>query len=84
MKLYEKVDRHLICSKIYTGRYKGCQCIISDSSEKGQILFWYFVCMNKEDTIRYNSLWDGLKYQSCEECHDECVKYIDNQIKISK
>lgn len=34
--------------------------------------------------IRYNSLWNGIKFKTQEECVNACQKYIDEVIKGGK
>lgn len=82
MKLVDKTEPYSMGSRNFMGKYKKWICNISYSSRRGfenETPFWYFYC-KKEDN-RFNSLWKELKYNSKEECHDACIKYINEQEK---
>lgn len=81
MRLTNKTERWSMGNETYKGKYKGYECNISYSSEYySKIPFWYFTCTSKEDKS-FNSLWNSLKYNTKEECHDACIKYIDEDCK---
>ena len=65
------VTRRFDSSKFYKGKYKKFECHINYSS-------------NDERDIRYNSLWNGIKFKTQEECVNACQKYIDEVIKGRK
>lgn len=79
MKLKEKTERYSRGNRDFVGKYKKWNYNIcySTTSYISENPFWYFYC-NKEDN-RFNSLWEELRYNSKEECHDACVKYINEQ-----
>lgn len=79
MKLSDKTEEFSMGNKTFKGKYKKCECNIYYSRDG----YWYYLCFNVEDTIRFNSLWDNLRYSTKEECHDACVKYIDDKLKQS-
>lgn len=85
MRLTEKTDQWSNGQKIFKGKYKKCDCTIyysvSSIFEREAEPYWYFTCSNKDCTIRHNSLWSKNKYKSKEECHDACIKYIDDNSK---
>lgn len=65
------VSERFDSSKFYKGKYKKFECHINYSS-------------NDERDIRYNSLWNGIKFKTQEECVNACQKYIDEVIKGGK
>lgn len=79
MKLIDKTRRFSMGNRDFIGKYKKWECNICYSVTSAVNPFWYFYC-SKEDN-RFNSCWENLKYNSKEECHDACVKYIDEQEK---
>lgn len=76
------VTRRFDNSKFYKGRYKKFECSINYSSNKDG---WYY-CIDSKDEgdIRYNSLWDGVKFKTQEDCIKDCQKYIDEVFKNAK
>ena len=76
------VTRRFDSSKFYKGKYKKFECHINYSSNKN---IWYYVIDSKDERdIRYNSLWDNIKFKTQEECIIDCQKYIDKVIKGGK
>lgn len=66
-------------NKFYKGKYKKFDCHISYSSNDN---IWYYVInSNDKRDIRYNSLWDEVKFKTQEDCIEACKKYIDEVIK---
>ena len=69
------VTRRFDNSKFYKGKYKKFECHINYSSSYNS---WYY-CIDSKDKrdIRYNSLWNDIKFKTQEECVNACQKYID-------
>lgn len=77
MRLTDKTERWSMGNKTYEGKYKGYKCSIIYASEHyNKTPLWYFLCTSKEDKT-FNSLWNELKYNTKEECHDACIEYIN-------
>ena len=69
-------------SKFYKGKYKKFECHINYSSNLDS---WYYcIDSNDERYIRYNSLWNDIKFKTQEECVNACQEYIDKVIKGRK
>lgn len=83
MRLTDKTERYSMGARNFEGRYKKWKCNMcySPKSIIDEGSYWYFYCSKDEQDKRYNSLWSKLKYTSKEECHDACVKYIDEREK---
>ncbi len=79
MKLVDKTDTWSRGNKTYEGRYKKHICTIDFSSSKSFSVnpYWYYTFTNTITDKNYNSLWDGLKFETKEECHDACITAID-------
>jgi len=77
MRLSDKTERWSMGNKRYEGKYKKHECSIAYSSAHySKDPYWYF-CYNGAEDKSYNSLWDGMKYDTKEECHDACIKHIE-------
>ena len=76
------VTRRFDSSKFYKGKYKKFECHINYSSNDD--IWYYYISSNDERDIRYNSLWNGIKFKTQEECINACQKYIDKVIKSGK
>lgn len=82
MKLFNRTGRYSTGNLEFVGRYKKFVCTIYFSSEIGA---WYYVVDSKDvRDIRYNSLWNGVKFKAQEECVNGCQKYIDEVNKNAK
>lgn len=76
------VTRRFDSSKFYKGKYKKFECHINYSFNYDS---WYYcISSNDERDIRYNSLWNGIKFKTQEECVIDCQEYIDEIIKCKK
>lgn len=76
------VTRRFDSSKFYKGKYKKFECCINYSSNDD---IWYYCIDSKDERdIRYNSLWNGTKFKTQEECVIACQKYIDEAIRSRK
>lgn len=74
-------------NKFYKGKYKGFDCCINYSSNDN--IWYYCISSNDERDIRYNSLWNGIKFKTQKECVNACQEFIDideviNNAKISE
>lgn len=69
-------------SKFYRGKYKKFECCINYSSNDD--IWYYCISSNDERDIRFNSLWNGIKFKTQEECVIACQKCIDEIIKGRK
>lgn len=80
MRLKDVTGKFDIGSKFYRGKYKKCECHINYSSQDD---IWYYHILSGEgrDITSYNSLWNGIKFKTQEECVSACQEYID---KVSK
>lgn len=76
------VTKRFDSSKFYKGKYKKFECSINYSSNNKR---WYYcISSNDERDIRYNSLWNDIKFKTQEECVNACQKYIDEVNKGRK
>lgn len=76
------VTRSFDSSKFYKGKYKKFVCHVNYSSNNDS---WYYcIDSNDERDIRYNSLWNDIKFKTQEECVNACQKCIDKVIKGRK
>lgn len=78
MKLKDVTGR-FDSSKFYKGKYKKFECNINYFSNDD--IWYYCISSNDERDIRYNSLWNDIKFKTQEECVNACQKYIDEVIK---
>jgi len=80
MRLANKTERWSRGNKTLVGKYKKCECNISYSSiHYSKEPYWYFTYTSKDDKT-FNSLWDELKYNTEEECHDACIAHINSNL----
>lgn len=77
MRLSDKTEIWSSGTKRFCGKYKRKECNICYTRER----HWYYYFLGTDDDKSYNSLWDNKIYNSKEECHDACVKYIDDNFK---
>lgn len=63
-------------TKVSTKKF---ECNINYSSNDD--IWYYCISSNDEKDIRYNSLWNDIKFKTQEECVNACQKYIDEVIK---
>lgn len=81
MRLKDSTGRWDI-NKFYKGKYKKFECHINYASNDN---IWYYVInSNDKRDIRYNSLWNEIKFKTQEECVIACQKYIDEVLKNAK
>lgn len=83
IKLVDKTERWSMGNKTFVGKKKKfevhiCYSIKSIYSEKE---FWYFTLSRKEDDIRYNSLWDNIRFNDKDGCVEAAEKKIEELIK---
>lgn len=76
------VTRRFDSNKFYKGKYKKFECHINYTSYSDS--WYYHISSNDKRDIRYNSLWDELKFKTQEDCIEACQKYIDEVIKNAK
>lgn len=76
------ITRHFDNDKFYKGKYKKFDCRITYSSNDN--IWYYCIDSNDERDIRYNSLWNGIRFETQEECVIACQKYIDEVIRNRK
>lgn len=76
------VTRRFSSGKFYEGKYKKFECHINYSSYSDS--WYYHISSNDKRDIRYNSLWDELKFKTKEDCIEACQKYIDEVLKNAK
>ena len=81
MKLKDVTGR-FDSSKFYKGKYKKFDCRINYSSNDD--IWYYCISSNDERDIRYNSLWNGIKFKTQEECVNACQEFIDEVTKDRK
>lgn len=68
--------------KFYKGKYKKFECHINHFSDDD--IWYYYISSNDKRDIRYNSLWNDIKFKTQEECVNACQKYIDEVNKGRK
>lgn len=73
------VTRRFDSSKFYRGKYKKFECHINYSSNLDS--WYYHIDSNDKRDIRYNSLWNDIKFKTQEDCVEACKKYIDEVLK---
>lgn len=78
----KNITRRYDNDKFYKGRYKKFECYINYISKDDT--WYYHISSNDERDIRYNSLWNGIKFKTQEECVIACQKCIDEVIKCKK
>lgn len=80
MRLTDKTERYSMGNKKFVGRKKNYAVEIHFSANSfidKTTYWWYF--LKKEDTgFSYNSLHDGLRYGTKDECVIACEKKIDS------
>lgn len=69
------ITQYFDTNKFYKGKYKKFDCYITYSSNNA--IWYYCIDSNDEREISYNSLWNGIKFKTQEECISACQKYID-------
>lgn len=85
MRLTDKTESWSFGCKHLEGKYKGFKCTISFSSQHySNVPHWYYVFTNTKTDKIYNSLWDNLKFETQEECHNACVEKINQVLKELK
>lgn len=78
MKLKNVTPRFWGCKR-YKGKYRKFECHINQYSSDDS---WYYCIDSKDERdIRYNSLWNGKKFKTQEECVSACQNYIDEVLK---
>jgi hypothetical protein len=82
MRLKDVTGRFDSGNKFYKGKYKKFECCINYSSNDN--IWYYHIDSNDERDIRYNSLWNGIKFKTQEDCIKDCQKYIDEVLKNAK
>lgn len=82
MRLTDKTARWSFGCKHLEGRYKGFKCTISFSSQHySKIPYWYYLFTDTKTDKTFNSLWENLKFETQEKCHDACVEKINQILK---
>ena len=80
MRLKDITPRYSIYSavnKMYRGKYRKFEVLIYKHDD-----IWYFTIDSKDKRdIRYNCLWDDIKFENQEDCVVGSMKYIE---KVSK
>lgn len=75
-------QKDLIVANSTKASTKKFECHINYSSNDD--IWYYCVYSNDERDIKHNSLWNGKKFKTQEECVNACQKCIDKVIKGRK
>lgn len=83
MRLTDKTERYSMGDREFVGRKKNYIVGIHFSAKK--ILqnseYWWYSLNKKDAEFSYNSLWDGLKYKTQEECVAAAENKVDELVK---
>lgn len=83
MRLTDKTEKWSIGNKTLVGRKKNyiVKIHLSVQNYIDKDKYWWFLIRKEDIKYSYNSLWDGLKYKTKEECISDCEKKIDELVK---
>ena len=81
MRLTEKKEKWSMGDKRFVGKKKNYSVKIFFSAKKplSDTSYWYYFL--SKDEFSYNSLWDGLKYDTKDACVKACEDKIDELTK---
>lgn len=79
MRLVDKTERYSMGNRKLVGRKKNyiVEINFSASNFLDKTTYWWFFLRKEDIGFSYNSLHDGLKYDTQEECVAACEKKID-------
>lgn len=78
MKLTKKYIATSVGQSYYTGRKDGFVFNIYTNRDGN-----YYVSANRKSGLRYNSLWDGIKFPKIEDATTFCENFMSNILNYS-